>query len=110
MREVVSSVDPNVRKGDCLDIKPYVKLKIIPGNDNGDNNDDNDNGDGDNDDGDNDDGDDDDDVDDDVDDDDDGDDNDDDNDDDELQYLHIKFPFTKFTKDEIIFHEGLTFK
>lgn len=31
VREVVSSVDPNVRKGDSLDIKPYVKLKIIPG-------------------------------------------------------------------------------
>ena len=39
MREVVSSVDPNVRKGDCLDIKPYVKLKIIPGNDGSDNHD-----------------------------------------------------------------------
>ena len=33
VREVVSSVDPNVRKGDSLDIKPYVKLKIIPGDD-----------------------------------------------------------------------------
>ena len=31
VREVVSSVDPNVRKGDGLDIRPYVKLKIIPG-------------------------------------------------------------------------------
>ena len=31
VREVVSSVDPNVRKGDSLDIRPYVKLKIIPG-------------------------------------------------------------------------------
>ena len=31
VREVVSSVDPNVRKGDSMDIKPYVKLKIIPG-------------------------------------------------------------------------------
>ena len=31
VREVVSSVDPNVRKGDSLDIKPYVKLKTIPG-------------------------------------------------------------------------------
>ena len=33
MREVVSSVDPNVRKGDSLDVQPYVKLKIIPGKD-----------------------------------------------------------------------------
>ena len=31
VREVVSSVDPNVRKGDSLDVQPYVKLKIIPG-------------------------------------------------------------------------------
>jgi hypothetical protein len=31
VREVVSSVDPNVRKGDSLDIEPYVKVKIIPG-------------------------------------------------------------------------------
>lgn len=31
VREVVSSVDPNVRRGDSLDIRPYVKLKIIPG-------------------------------------------------------------------------------
>ena len=31
VREVVSSVDPNVRKGDSLDIQPYVKVKIIPG-------------------------------------------------------------------------------
>jgi uncharacterized protein YaaR (DUF327 family) len=31
VREVVSSVDPNVRNGDSLDIQPYVKLKIIPG-------------------------------------------------------------------------------
>jgi hypothetical protein len=31
VREVVSSVDPNVRKGDSLDILPYVKVKIIPG-------------------------------------------------------------------------------
>ena len=38
VREVVSSVDPNVRKGDCLDIKPYVKLKVIPGNKNGNDN------------------------------------------------------------------------
>ena len=29
VREVVSSVDPNVRKGDSLDVQPYVKLKII---------------------------------------------------------------------------------
>ena len=33
VREVVSSVDPNVRKGDSLDVRPYVKLKIIPGKD-----------------------------------------------------------------------------
>jgi len=31
VREVVSSVDPNVRRGDSMDIRPYVKLKIIPG-------------------------------------------------------------------------------
>jgi hypothetical protein len=31
VREVVSSVDPNVRKGDSLDIEPYVKVKLIPG-------------------------------------------------------------------------------
>jgi exosome complex RNA-binding protein Rrp42 (RNase PH superfamily) len=31
IREVVTSVDPNVRNGDSLDIRPYVKLKIIPG-------------------------------------------------------------------------------
>jgi hypothetical protein len=31
VREVISSVDPNVRGGDSLDIRPYVKLKIIPG-------------------------------------------------------------------------------
>ena len=31
VREVVSSVDPNVRNGDNLDIRHYVKLKIIPG-------------------------------------------------------------------------------
>lgn len=30
-REVVSSVDPDVRGGDSLDIRPYVKIKIIPG-------------------------------------------------------------------------------
>jgi len=28
---VVSSVDPDVRGGDCLDIRPYVKIKVIPG-------------------------------------------------------------------------------
>lgn len=31
VREVVSSVDPDVRGGDSLDIRPYVKIKIIPG-------------------------------------------------------------------------------
>jgi hypothetical protein len=31
VREVVSSVDPNVRAGDSLDIRPYVKIKTIPG-------------------------------------------------------------------------------
>jgi hypothetical protein len=31
VREVVSSVDPNVRSGDSLDIRPYVKIKTIPG-------------------------------------------------------------------------------
>jgi TCP-1/cpn60 chaperonin family len=31
VREVVSSVDPNVRQGDSMDIRNYVKLKIIPG-------------------------------------------------------------------------------
>lgn len=31
VREVVSSVDPNVRSGDNIDIRQYVKLKIIPG-------------------------------------------------------------------------------
>jgi hypothetical protein len=31
VRDVVSSVDPNVRCGDAMDIRPYVKLKIIPG-------------------------------------------------------------------------------
>jgi hypothetical protein len=29
--EVVSNVDPDVRSGDSMDIKPYVKLKVIPG-------------------------------------------------------------------------------
>lgn len=31
VREVVSSVDPNVKQGDSIDIRNYVKLKIIPG-------------------------------------------------------------------------------
>ena len=31
VRDVVSSVDPNVKRGDSLDIRPYVKIKIIPG-------------------------------------------------------------------------------
>lgn len=31
VREVVAFVDPDVRSGDSLDIRPYVKLKIIPG-------------------------------------------------------------------------------
>eukprot|EP01038_Epipyxis_sp_PR26KG_P010221 gene10221-13751_t len=31
VREVVSSVDPDVRGGDSMDIRPYVKIKIIPG-------------------------------------------------------------------------------
>ena len=30
-RVTVDSVDPDVRNGDCLDIRPYVKIKIIPG-------------------------------------------------------------------------------
>lgn len=29
VREVVSSVDPDVRGGDSLDIRPYVKIKIM---------------------------------------------------------------------------------
>lgn len=29
--KVVSCVDPDVRGGDCIDIRPYVKIKIIPG-------------------------------------------------------------------------------
>ncbi len=29
---VVSTVDPDVRNGDSLDIRPYVKIKVIPGN------------------------------------------------------------------------------
>jgi hypothetical protein len=31
VREVVSTVDPDVRRGDSMDIRPYVKVKIIPG-------------------------------------------------------------------------------
>jgi hypothetical protein len=31
IREVVSAVDPNVKDGDSIDIRNYVKLKIIPG-------------------------------------------------------------------------------
>lgn len=31
VREVVSHVDPNVREGDSIDIRNYVKLKVIPG-------------------------------------------------------------------------------
>ena len=31
VREVVSAVDPNVREGDSIDIRNYVKLKVIPG-------------------------------------------------------------------------------
>lgn len=31
VREVVAAVDPNVREGDNLDIRSYVKVKIIPG-------------------------------------------------------------------------------
>ena len=31
VREVVNYVDPDVRSGDSLDIRPYVKLKVIPG-------------------------------------------------------------------------------
>jgi 1-phosphatidylinositol-3-phosphate 5-kinase len=31
VREVVAFVDPDVRAGDSLDIRPYVKLKVIPG-------------------------------------------------------------------------------
>jgi len=31
VRDVVSSVDPNVRRGDCMDIRPYVAIKMIPG-------------------------------------------------------------------------------
>ncbi len=31
VKTVVSSVDPDVRSGDNLDIRPYVKIKVIPG-------------------------------------------------------------------------------
>ncbi|RYH31546.1 hypothetical protein EON65_02420 [archaeon] len=31
VREVVSSVDPDVKAGDSIDIRPYVKVKVIPG-------------------------------------------------------------------------------
>lgn len=31
VKEVVNYVDPDVRSGDSLDIRPYVKLKVIPG-------------------------------------------------------------------------------
>ena len=31
VREVVSSIDPNVRRGDGMDVRQFVKLKIIPG-------------------------------------------------------------------------------
>jgi 1-phosphatidylinositol-3-phosphate 5-kinase len=31
VREVVTNVDPDVRAGDSLDIRPYVKIKVIPG-------------------------------------------------------------------------------
>ena len=31
VREVVSTVDPNVRQGDSMNIREYVKIKIIPG-------------------------------------------------------------------------------
>ena len=31
IKVVVSSVDPDVRHGDSLDIRPYVKIKVIPG-------------------------------------------------------------------------------
>lgn len=33
VREVVGFVDPNVRQGDSMDIRDYVKLKVIPGGD-----------------------------------------------------------------------------
>lgn len=32
VKEVVSCVDPDVRSGrDTMDIRPYVKIKVIPG-------------------------------------------------------------------------------
>lgn len=31
VREVVSCVDPDVRGGDGMDIRQYVKIKVIPG-------------------------------------------------------------------------------
>jgi 1-phosphatidylinositol-3-phosphate 5-kinase len=31
VKSVVSTVDPDVRNGDSLDIRPYVKIKVIPG-------------------------------------------------------------------------------
>lgn len=31
IKVVVSSVDPDVRSGDNIDIRPYVKIKVIPG-------------------------------------------------------------------------------
>eukprot|EP00903_Cladosiphon_okamuranus_P005970 g5894.t1 len=31
VQQAVSSVDPNVKGGDFLDIRPYVKMKLIPG-------------------------------------------------------------------------------
>ncbi len=31
VKEVVSTVDPNVKNGDNMDIRNYVKIKVIPG-------------------------------------------------------------------------------
>lgn len=31
VKEVVQSVDPDMRRGDSIDIRDYVKIKIIPG-------------------------------------------------------------------------------
>ncbi|CAN0318275.1 unnamed protein product, partial [Ectocarpus sp. 12 AP-2014] len=31
VQQAVSTVDPNVKEGDFLDIRPYVKMKLIPG-------------------------------------------------------------------------------
>ncbi|CAN0116044.1 unnamed protein product, partial [Discosporangium mesarthrocarpum] len=31
VQQAVSTVDPDVRGGDSLDIRPYVKIKLIPG-------------------------------------------------------------------------------